>query len=239
MKDIIIPIILFILISMKNMSSIDRIRRDYHDKFDYPEEKPSILNLMNFTTFDIHISSYKLEQKMEDIDKIIKEGKIKDTKIIEQCTKQLNNMKATIDDIYKKKKEDINMSFSFLYPMERKYDFYAEKPEAFETFKRIATSIIKEKIDKLIKYEKIFILFNDICIDLIKKLNINNYDTIIFVISLISFSIVFIAPIFEQTKPSLLIFYPIFIFNYINQYGCSKLKRIVCVDMSPYLRNDG
>ena len=31
----------------------------------------------------------------------------------------------------------------------------------------------------------------------------------------------------------------LFIFNYINQFGCSKLKRIVCVDMSPYLRNDG
>ena len=29
------------------------------------------------------------------------------------------------------------------------------------------------------------------------------------------------------------------IFNYINQFGCSRLKRMVCVDMSPYLRNDG
>ena len=29
------------------------------------------------------------------------------------------------------------------------------------------------------------------------------------------------------------------IFNYIEQFGCSKLKRMVCVDMSPYLRNLG
>ena len=29
------------------------------------------------------------------------------------------------------------------------------------------------------------------------------------------------------------------IFNYINQFGCSKLKRIVAVDMSPFLRNFG
>ena len=29
------------------------------------------------------------------------------------------------------------------------------------------------------------------------------------------------------------------IYNYINQFGCSKLKRIVAVDMSPYLRNFG
>lgn len=29
------------------------------------------------------------------------------------------------------------------------------------------------------------------------------------------------------------------IFNYIEQFGCSKLKRMVCVDMSPYLRNHG
>lgn len=29
------------------------------------------------------------------------------------------------------------------------------------------------------------------------------------------------------------------IFNYIEQFGCTKLKRMVCVDMSPYLRNQG
>ena len=27
------------------------------------------------------------------------------------------------------------------------------------------------------------------------------------------------------------------IFNYVNQYGCNKLKKIVAVDMSPYMRN--
>ena len=27
------------------------------------------------------------------------------------------------------------------------------------------------------------------------------------------------------------------IYNYVNQFGCSKLKRIIAVDMSPYLRN--
>lgn len=29
------------------------------------------------------------------------------------------------------------------------------------------------------------------------------------------------------------------IFNYVNQFGCDKLKNIVAVDMSPYMRNDG
>ncbi len=29
------------------------------------------------------------------------------------------------------------------------------------------------------------------------------------------------------------------IYNYINQFGTSKIKRIVAVDMSPYLRNEG
>ena len=29
------------------------------------------------------------------------------------------------------------------------------------------------------------------------------------------------------------------IFNYINQFGCSKLKRVIIADMSPYMRNDG
>ncbi len=29
------------------------------------------------------------------------------------------------------------------------------------------------------------------------------------------------------------------IFSYVNQFGCTKLKKIVVVDMSPYMRNDG
>ena len=29
------------------------------------------------------------------------------------------------------------------------------------------------------------------------------------------------------------------IYNYIEQFGCSKLKRMVAIDMSPYLRNHG
>ena len=29
------------------------------------------------------------------------------------------------------------------------------------------------------------------------------------------------------------------IYNYINQFGISKIKRIVAIDMSPYLRNEG
>ena len=27
------------------------------------------------------------------------------------------------------------------------------------------------------------------------------------------------------------------IFSYVNQFGCDKLKKIIAVDMSPYLRN--
>ena len=74
---------------MKKMSIIDDIKSEYKDIDTYPKERISVINLMNFARFQIRISSYKLEQKMADINKIIKDGKIKDTKLIEQCTKQL------------------------------------------------------------------------------------------------------------------------------------------------------
>ena len=157
---------------MENMSSIDRIKSDYIDKFDYLKNKTSTLNLMNFSTFEIHISSYKLEQKMEDLENKIKEGKIKDAKIIEQCTEQLNNMKVTIKDIFKKIKEDEQTSNHILYNMELKYDDYSEVPEALDIFKRISSSILKENVEKLIKYEKIFLLYNEFLIDINKQLNI-------------------------------------------------------------------
>ena len=156
---------------MEKTPTIDDIRNDYTDKFDFFDETPSIVNMMNIACFEIRISRYKLEQKIENIYKVIKEGTIKDTKVIEKYTKQLDEIKASINAIYKKKKEDEEFSDEFLYMMGKKFK---ERPEDLDTFKRIARSIINDIIEKLIKYEKIFILNNDVLIDIKKKLNINN-----------------------------------------------------------------
>lgn len=157
------------------MSTIDVIRRGYKDKVDeYPKEKPSIINLSNFAMFRIRISSYKLEQKMVDINTILKEGKIKDTNVIEECKKNLKNMKIIMDDIFKKMKEDKDISERVLFNMELKYEYYLARPEALDTYKRIANSIIKENVEKLVKYEKIFLIYNEKFIEMIKKLNNNN-----------------------------------------------------------------
>ena len=156
---------------MEKKPTIDDIRNDYTDKFDFVHETPSIVNLMNISLFEIRISRYKLEQKIAKIYKVIKEGTIKDKKIIEQCTKQLNDIKTSIDDTYKKKKEDEEFSREYLYMMGKKF---VERPEDLDTFKRIASSIINNIIEKLVKYEKVFILNNEFLIDINKKLNINN-----------------------------------------------------------------
>ena len=79
---------------------------------------------------------------MSDITKIINEGKIKDIKTIEQFTKQINNIKVAIDDIFKKKEEE-KISENILFNMELKYKYY-----------------------KLFKYEKIFILYNEFFVDI-------------------------------------------------------------------------
>ena len=53
-----------------------------------------------------------------------------------------------------------------------KYDYYLEKPEALETYNKIVNSIIKENAEKLIKYEKIYLIYNENFLEINKKLNI-------------------------------------------------------------------
>ena len=83
---------------MKAPETIDDIRKYYKFKYDDSStEKPSLLNRMNFALFRIHTDPYKLEEKIEKANKIIKEGKIKDSKIVEECLKQINDMKASCE----------------------------------------------------------------------------------------------------------------------------------------------
>ena len=107
---------------MKAVETIDDIRKYYIFKYDdSSREKPSLLNRMNFALFRIHTDPYKLEEKIEKANKIIKEGKIKDSKIVEECLKQINDMKASIDEIEKAILEDENTN-DVLYDMQLKYD---------------------------------------------------------------------------------------------------------------------
>jgi hypothetical protein len=80
-------------------------------------------------------------------------------------------MKASIDEIEKTILEDENTN-DVLYDMQLKYDYYLEKPEALETYYKIVNSIIKENAEKLIKYEKIYLIYNENFLEINKKLNI-------------------------------------------------------------------
>ena len=156
------------------MKTIDDIKKNYDFKYDdSSKERPSILNLMNFANFRIHTDPYKLEEKIENANIIIKEGKIKDSKIIEECLKQINDIKASIDKIKKIIHEDEDSSDSILYNMEKKYGYYLGKPEALETYNKIVNIIIKENAEKLIRFEKIFLIYNEYFLEINKKLNIN------------------------------------------------------------------
>ena len=85
---------------MKPIETIDDIRIWYKFKYDESlSEWPSLLNRMNFASFRIHTDPYKLEEKIENANKIIREGKIRDNKIAEECLNQINDMKASIDKI--------------------------------------------------------------------------------------------------------------------------------------------
>jgi hypothetical protein len=158
---------------MKAIETIDDIKKYYKFKYDDSGiETPSTLNRMNFALFRIHTDPYKLGEKIEKANKIIKEGKIKDSKIIEECSKQINNMKASIDKIEKTIHDDEYTS-DLLFDMEWKYDNYLGKPEALETYNKIVNSIIRENAEKLINFEKIYLIYNENFLEINKKLNIN------------------------------------------------------------------
>ena len=156
------------------MSTIDEIRKGYIVNLEkYPNISPSQLNLCNFSNFELHIEKYKLEQKIENITKIINKGNIKDKKLIEECKIKLKNIKMKMDNILKIVNEDQNTSWEIIFNLGLKYENYDEIPEAKDIYKKISISLIKENVEKLIKFEKNFILFNDSLIELNKKLNIN------------------------------------------------------------------
>ena len=158
---------------MKAIETIDDIKKYYKFKYDDSGiETPSTLNRMNFALFRIHTDPYKLGEKIEKANKIIKEGKIKDSKIIEECSKQINDMKASIEKIEKTIHDDEYTS-DLLFDMEWKYDNYLGKPEALETYNKIVNSIIRENAEKLIHFEKIYLIYNENFLEINKKLNIN------------------------------------------------------------------
>ena len=78
---------------------------------------------MNFTLFRIHTDPYKLQEKIEKVIKTIKEGKNKDNKIIEECLKQIDKMKVSIEEIENTIHEDENTN-DLLYDMELKRGRY-------------------------------------------------------------------------------------------------------------------
>ena len=161
---------------MDKMSTIDEIRGLYKDKFDAtnPKQDPSIINLTNFGQLELRIKRYKFEKRIEDTNKAIKEAKNQDTNIIEECAKQLNDIKLSIDNILKQMKEDKDLSGSVLFYMKLKYDYYLSSPEGLEAYQSVGNSMLKENVEKLIKYEKIFILYNEKLIDINKELKVNN-----------------------------------------------------------------
>lgn len=158
------------------MSSIDEIKESYKVKFDAnnPKEDPGLINITNFGKLLLHMNRYKFEKRIEDINLIIKGGKIKDTKLIDECTKQINEIKNSLNDILKKFKEDEDLSDHILFYMQRNYDYYLNRPEALDTYQRIGNSLLEENVAKFIKYEKIFIVYNEKLNDINKQLNINN-----------------------------------------------------------------
>lgn len=156
------------------MSSIDKIRSGYITKHeDFPDITLSQLNIYNYSIFKDHANQYKLEGKIENINKIINNGEIKDIKLIEECKTELENIKKNMDNILKTVDEDMRTSWSSIYHLGEKYENYDEIPEAQDIYKKISISMIKENVEKLIKFEKKFLLFNDSLIDLSKKININ------------------------------------------------------------------
>ena len=158
------------------MFKIDEIKGNYKDYFDAnnPKEQPGIINIINFGRLSIHLDRYKFATRIDNINRIIKEGKIQDMRLIDACKKQINEINVSLEDIRKKIKEDEKLTDDVLFHMQRNYDYYKRTPEALKTYQRIGNALIKENVEKLVKYEKLFIIYDEQLMNIYKQLKINN-----------------------------------------------------------------
>ena len=120
------------------------------------------------------IDEYNFKERINKINQTIKSGK---TKIHKDILNSFSNKLKEISDNLDKNRTKLlseNCSISItLKSLKISYEKNQDNLEALNIYKKITKEILDEEVDKFIKYEKLLLNYNDIIIDISKKLSLN------------------------------------------------------------------
>lgn len=156
--------------------TLEKIKNAYKFEIDLSNciGEPIIINHSLFGGLICSIDEYNFKERINKINQTIKSGK---TKIHKDILNSFSNKLKEISDNLDKNRTKLlseNSSISItLKSLKISYEKNQDNLEALNIYKKITKEILDEEVDKFIKYEKLLLNYNDIIIDISKKLSLN------------------------------------------------------------------
>ena len=120
------------------------------------------------------IDKYNFKEKIINLIEIIRNNNTKkDKALLKSYEEKLVEIADSINKIMKKIQEEYRSMGTILYNLTNSCKDNIDKLNVLNTYKRICTEILDKEAEKYIKYEKIFLTFNDDIMDINNKLNLD------------------------------------------------------------------
>ena len=128
-----------------------------------------------FGKFGVSIDKYNFKEKIINLIEIIRNNNTKkDKALLKSYEEKLVEIADSINKIMEKIKEEYRSMGTILYNLTNSCKDNIDKLNVLNTYKRICTEILDKEAEKYIKYEKIFLTFNDDIMDINNKLNLDS-----------------------------------------------------------------
>ena len=153
--------------------TIDSIKNKYKYTIDYThyENQPDNILYGFFGTISYSQEHYHFSEKIAMI-KAELQRNVLDKSKLEEYKKEIEDLEGIITETSEKADGENNYYINTMYYLELQYKRYENDSEINDMYKKLIKGLIDESATKNIKFEKLFILYNDKLKDLLNKLNI-------------------------------------------------------------------
>ena len=158
-------------------SKIEQITNKYKFTLDFSDSlnSPNMIDEMFHGYFKVQIREYCFDKRITKINERINDEKSTINKdLLKSCSKKVNEIKNYIDTTLKEIKDEHDLTQRLLFHLKMSYDNNDDIPDVYKVYKDLVNTILKERSEKYIKYEKIFFLMNDNIFEINKQLHIDN-----------------------------------------------------------------
>ena len=144
--------------------SIDEIKKKYEykiDPYNFIDTAYIVYALLN-GRFALQFESYKFDEKIEEIKKMINNKRDKiDKTTLESFEKTLKDISNLCEEVNKKLELDCDEISPIISGISMDYERNTDKPGAVDIYLKISKEMIDMEVYKYIKYERIFVLYNE------------------------------------------------------------------------------